>query len=57
MDIHVILNKIKSNEINTKDYPFFGLLLKNNNDKFIDYLQSILQKYKMSSHMVISAQK
>ncbi len=57
MDIHIILNKIRSGEITKDNYPFFGMLLELNNENFVNDLQQLLQKYHLSSHMVISAQK
>jgi 2-polyprenyl-3-methyl-5-hydroxy-6-metoxy-1,4-benzoquinol methylase len=57
MDINIITNKIKLGELEKKDYPFFGMLLDLNNEKFTNDLQFLLQKYNLSSHMVVSAQK
>jgi len=57
MDFHIMLNKIKSDDVKAKTYPFFQFILKNENQKFIDDLQSLLRKHNMSSHMLVSAQK
>ena len=57
MDINIIINKIKLGELEKKDYPFFGMLLDLNNEELTNDLQFLLQKYNLSSHMVVSAQK
>jgi len=57
MDINIIINKIKLGELEKKDYPFFGMLLDLNNEDLTNDLQFLLQKYNLSSHMVVSAQK
>jgi SAM-dependent methyltransferase len=57
MDVSIILNKIKSGEIKAWEYPFFNMIIEQGDDEFINDLQSLLQKYKMSSHMVVSAMK
>lgn len=57
MDIHVIMNKLKDENLNTDNYPFFKFLLNHQNDEFIDELQLLIQKHKLSSHMFVVAQK
>lgn len=57
MDVSIILNKIKSGEIKASEYPFFNMILEQGDEEFINDFQSLLQKYKMSSHMVVSAIK
>ncbi|MBC8444359.1 methyltransferase domain-containing protein [Candidatus Woesearchaeota archaeon] len=57
MDVNIILNKIRSGELNKDSYPFFEMLIELNNESFVSDLQQLLQKYNLSSHMVISAQK
>ena len=57
MDIHIILNKIKSRELKVDNYPFLNLVMKQNKKEFLDDFQELLQKHKMSSHMVVSAIK
>jgi len=57
MDVHIILNKIKSGEIKPNDYPFFEVLAEPNYKNFVDDLQQLIQQHQMSSHMVIAAQK
>jgi len=56
LDTEIILNKIRSDELRALDYPFFNFLLKSN-PKFIADFQNLLRKHKMSSNMLISAQK
>jgi|SaaInlStandDraft_2_1057019.scaffolds.fasta_scaffold11391_3 2-polyprenyl-3-methyl-5-hydroxy-6-metoxy-1,4-benzoquinol methylase len=57
MDVKIVLNKLKSDEIKKENYPFFNMLLEQNNERLIDDFQELLQKYNMSSHMLIIAQK
>jgi len=57
MDVKIILNYIKEGKVNATDYPFFKFLMETNNDDFITDLQHLLQKHKMSSHMLVAAQK
>lgn len=57
MDVQIIVNKIRVGELKAKDYPFFGMLIEHGKEDFINEFQSLIQKYKMSSHMVVSAQK
>ena len=57
MDVSIILNKIKSGAIKASEYPFFNMIIEQGNEEFISDLQSLLQKDKMSSHMIISALK
>jgi len=57
MDVRIVLNKIKSGDVDTGEHPFFKLVVDLNNDSFVDDLQLLLQKHKMSSHMVVAAQK
>src|SRR5438445_2512671 len=54
MDVSIILNKIKSGAIKASEYPFFNMIIEQGNEEFISDLQSLLQKDKMSSHMIIS---
>jgi len=56
LDVDIILNKIKSGEISIENYPFFGFLLKSD-PAFSDDLQHLLQKYNLSSNMLVTAQK
>lgn len=57
MDIHIVLNKIKNDKLNIEHYPFIKMILEQRNENFIQQFQSLLQKHKMSSHMVVSAIK
>lgn len=57
MDIKIVLNKIIDGEIKPEKYPFFQYLLNSKSDQFVNDLQTIIQKNKISSHMVVSAQK
>lgn len=57
MDVKIILNMIKSGDVKIEDNPFFQILLEHDNDEFISDLQTLIQKYNLSSHMVVSAQK
>ncbi len=53
-DISNIIEKSKSNSIADK---FFSIILNKNNPELIDDMQLLVQKYLLSSHMVVSAQK
>lgn len=55
MDVQLIINKIKSHDI--KMNSFLNFLLQKENNLFINDLQILLQKHKLSSHMLVSAQK
>lgn len=57
MDVNIILNKVKSGELDKDNYPFFGMLVELNNENFVSDLQYLLQKHHLSSHMVVCAQK
>lgn len=57
MDVKIVLNKLKSNEIKKDNYPFFNFLSEQNNEKLIEDFQVLLQKYNLSSHMLVVAQK
>ena len=56
MDVDIMINKIKYNKINPDNFPFFKLISDSSPD-FKEDLQQLLQKYKMSSHMVFFGQK
>jgi len=57
MDLHVIMNKLQDEELDLDNFPFFKFLMKNQTDEFIDELQILIQKHKLSSHMFVVAQK
>ena len=57
LDIQIVMNKIRSGKIKAENYPLFSMLIEYGNEEFINELQSLLQKHKMSSHMIVSAQK
>jgi 2-polyprenyl-3-methyl-5-hydroxy-6-metoxy-1,4-benzoquinol methylase len=57
MDLSLVLNKIKSGELDAKNYPFFKLILEKKSTDLNNDLQILLQKHKLSSHMVVSAKK
>ena len=57
LDVEIIINKLRNGEILDKDFPFFSYLKNQNNLKLIEEIQSMLQKYNLSSSMLVSAKK
>ena len=56
-DMKIILDKLKNGELSEKKFPFFSYIMKQNNEELIVDIQNILQKYNLSSSMLISAKK
>jgi len=56
MDVDIMINKIKSKKISDTDFPFFKLISDSSLDFRQDF-QQLIQKHKMSSHMVFFGQK
>ena len=57
LDVPIILNKLRSQDLKGTDCPFFKLVLDQKNERLVGDIQNLLQKYNMSSHMVVAAQK
>ncbi len=57
MDVHIVMNKIYSGELNKKKFPILDYLSTYGNKNSFDNLQALFQENLLSSHMLICAQK
>ena len=57
LDVDIVKNKIESNFLDSENLPFFGQLIKKNQDGFNDNLQKFLRDNRLSSNMMIIARK
>lgn len=57
LDVQIVKNKLKENIISSENHPFINFLSKFGNEEFIDDFQGLLQKHRLSSHMLVTAQK
>ena len=57
LDVEIIMNKLNSNIISENKFPFFSYLKKQNNSNLLMDIQKLIQKYNLSSSMLISAKK
>ena len=51
------MNKLNTNIISENKFPFFSYLKKQNNPSLLEDIQKLIQKYNLSSSMLISAKK
>tara|TARA_B110000014_G_C19966031_1_gene500005 strand:- start:164 stop:895 length:732 start_codon:yes stop_codon:yes gene_type:complete len=57
LDVEIIMNKLNTNIISENKFPFFSYLKKQNNPSLLEDIQKLIQKYNLSSSMLISAKK
>jgi len=57
LDVDIMIGKLKSGTIKDNEYPFFSYIKNQNNPFLIEDIQKLIQKYNLSSNMLVSAKK